>query len=188
MEIIKIGSGALKISLCTNEAQEYNIKDTEKEDELKKSFIKLLMEARNKVEFEVKGNKIIAEMFSCKDGNCEIFISQVEDNEGVYKEKTPQEISRRQRQQNVYVIDSISEIITVSKRLHSIGYKGSSALYLDETEGKYFIFLDDVSIKELKFSFLSEYAHPVRISQHSIIKEHFRCVFKRNAVRSLAGI
>ena len=188
MEIIKIGSSALKISLCTTEAEKYNIRETEKEESLKKSFIKLLLEARNRVEFEVKGNKIIAEMFSCKDGNCEIFISQVEDNESVYKEKTPQEISRRQRLQNAYMLDSINGTIAISKRLHSIGYKGSSSLYFDETERNYYIFLDDVSIKELKYSFLSEYAQPVRNSRHPMIKEYFHCVFKRNAVRTLAGI
>ena len=188
MEIIKIGSNALKISLCTTEAEKYNIREAEKDECLKQSFINLLLEARSKVEFEVKGKKLIAEMFSCKDGNCEIFISQVEDNRSVYKEKTPQETSRRQKQQNAYLLDSINGAITVSKRLHSIGYKGTSALYFDEAEHNYYIFLDDVSAKELKYSFLCEYAVAVRSNRHPIIKEHFRCVFKRNAVRALAEI
>ena len=189
MDIIKIGDDALKISLCNKEVEKYELTKSEKLSDLKKSFIKLLLEAKDSVSFKILGKKIIAEMFSGKDGSCEIFISRVEVGEALYKEKIPQEITKKQRLlTSIFSFDDIDKLLVAAKRLHSIGYRGDSSLYYDEIKHQYYIFLEDVSVKELKYAFLCEFAVYIRYGLCAFIKEHFKCVMKRDAIKILSKI
>ena len=91
MEILRIGKHAIKISLSTDEAQEYKIlnSDSLENEEIKESFSRLLSKAREKVDFSYAGRKIFTEIYPSNDGGCEIFISCISmEAEGVvYKDK-----------------------------------------------------------------------------------------------------
>ncbi len=186
MEIIKIGNDAMKISLCTKEAEECGFDLDKTQEEMKRSFINLLMKAKRVVDFKVASEKLTGEMFSAKDGGCEIFVSCVEVGDAVYKERMSQEMQKKPRQTNSIVcFDSINDVITVSAYLYRQRQLGG-ALYFDEEREKYYIILDEVSVKDIKFAFLTEYGTVVKSNMIHYIKEHFKCVCKRNAIEKLS--
>ena len=94
MEILRIGKHAIKISLNTEEAQEYRIPECENinNEEIGEAFSRLLSKAKEAVDFSYAGRKIFTEIFPSRDGGCEIYISciSVEAENAVYKDKSNQ--------------------------------------------------------------------------------------------------
>lgn len=188
MNIIKIGKDAMKISLCNEEAEELGFSNKESEENMKASFIRLLIRTKEQLDFVVMEQKIVGEIFSGNDGGCEIFVSRVEAQDKVYKEKIPQEAIKKPRQlASVFVFDRIDNLISATKRLMEIGYNRTSSVYYDEENEKYYIILEDVSIKDIKYSFLAEYARAIKGGRNIYIKEHYKCLCKNNGVKILSG-
>ena len=156
MEILKIGSDSLKISLCTKETFEYNLNDLDNET-VKNSFIRLLVKIRESISFNVTGEKVVAEIFTGKDGGCEIFISRVEVRENMYKERALEEpVKKPRRTVSIYAFEDLETVLMVSKRLKEINFCADSSLYYDERREKYYIMLYDISSKDLKYAFMNE--------------------------------
>ena len=172
MEIIKVGNDSLKISLCTNEAKELDFEIESNEKEIVSSFLKLLSLAKIRAD---KG-KFIADIFTGKDGGCEIFLTKGEDIEQVYKDKTSQEIHKRIKQNTIsYPFEEFEKLVLVSKKLKEQGYTNLSSLYYDEYGQKYYIVLDENTIKEIKFAFIAEYSKGMKGAVNAYIKEHYKC-------------
>ena len=187
MEIIKIGNDAMKISLCTNEAEECGFSGEKTQQELKNNFIKLLLRAKGVVDFKVASEKLMGEMFSAKDGGCDIFVSRVEVSETVYKEKFAQEVTKKFRQaQTALCFDEIEQAVSVAKILDRTNYTSQSALYFDNSGEKYYILLEDVYTKDIKFACLTEYSTQIKSNYIPYIREHYKCICKRDAVKCLA--
>ncbi|MBQ8147074.1 MAG: adaptor protein MecA [Clostridia bacterium] len=188
MEIIKIGSDSLKISLCTKEANEYKLDKIDNEL-MKNSFLKLLLKVKESISYKAIGEKIVAEIFSGKDGGCEIFVSRVEVTESMYKEKTTEEAVKKPKQlSTIYSFDNVDKLLMAINRLHNIRYSGTSSAYYDEEKDKYYILLEDVSSKDIRYAFMNEYARYIRGSLSSLIKEHCKCICKRDAVKKLSNL
>lgn len=183
MEIIRIGDNSLKISLCTKEADKYEFNKEISNEQIEKNFKRLLSEAKIRAERE----KLIADIFSCKDGSCEIFISRGEEDNKVYKDKTPQDTVKKSKQITaVYSFDDFEKLLLVARRLKNFKYIGSSMLYYDEDKKKYYIMLDDVYSKDIRFSFVNEYSKNLKGSVNMYAKEHFKCICKKDAVKILS--
>ena len=58
MNIIKIGKDAMKISLCNEEAEELGFSNKESEENMKASFIRLLIRTKEQLDFVVMEQKI----------------------------------------------------------------------------------------------------------------------------------
>ena len=188
MEIIKIGSDAMKISLNRNEANGYGLNQDLSSKETRNSFVKVLVDAKRESLFKINGEKISAEIFFGKNGGCEIFVSKVEVGAEMYKEKIPQETVKKQRPiSSVFMLESLDDLLSVAYRLNEIKYKAQSSLYYDESSRNFYIILDDVSIKDLKYAFLTEYSQGLRQSQCAYVKEHYKCICKKDAVSNLRG-
>ena len=188
MEILKIGSDSLKISLCTKETFEYNLHELDNEA-IKNSFINLLVKIRESICFNVTGEKIVAEIFTGKDGGCEIFIRRVEVREKMYKERVIDEAVKKPRHITaIYSFEELETVLLVIKRLNNIDFSGESSLYYDEKREKYYILLEDVSSKDIKYAFINEYADNVKSIFYPIIKEHFKCICKKDAVKKLLAL
>ena len=187
MNIIRIGQEAMKISLCTDEALKLGFDIDASEEKMKDSFIKLLIKAKEEIEYAVLDKKIVGEIFSGKDGGCEIFVSRVEAQDKVYNSKFPSEtVKKPTKSESIFIFENLAGLLNVTKRLNEISYGGASAVYYDEAEEKYYIILEDVSIKELKFSFLTEYSKQIKGINCQFIKEHFACVCKKDGVKILS--
>ena len=106
----------------------------------------------------------------------------------MYKDREYQEQIRKPKQMGVTLyFDSFENLLLASKRLDSIKYEGVSSLYYDEHRGRYFINLEDVSLKELKFAFLTEYCGSFKSNGSQFVKEHFKCICKKDAVKKLSA-
>lgn len=187
MDITRIGNEAMKISLCTREAEELGFSDEQSEEKMKDSFLKLLLRAKEEIEYAILDKKITGDIFTCKDGGCEIFVSRVEAQERVYKDKSIRDAAYKTKQiSSVFMFDSIDKLLACVKRLTDVSYDGASPVYYDESKSKYYIILDDVSIKDIKYAFLSEYSRQVKGSMYPYIKEHFKCICKKDGVVALS--
>ena len=103
------------------------------------------MKTREQINFKLAGEKIVGEFFSGKDGGCEIFVSRVEVQDKLYKDKMYEEAPKKPRQiTSVYSFDDLERLLVAIKRLSSIGYSGASSVYYDEIKEKYYIILEDV--------------------------------------------
>ena len=193
MEILRIGKHAIKISLNIDEAQEYKIAECENtgNEEIKEAFSRLLLKAKEAVDFSYAGRKIITEIFQSRDGGCEIYISCIstEAQNTVYKDKNSHTDAKKPKQiLSVFDFDSIDNLLAVCYRLNEISYKNKSSVYYDAEGKRYFMILEDVYIKDLKYAFLLEYAKYLKGSVVSYIKEHYKCIIKRDGIRILSAL
>ena len=187
MEIIKIGSHAMKISLCTNEVKEYGLENDQGVEFLRNNFNKLILNVKNAFNYQVLDDKIVGEYFSGKDGGCEIFVSRVEAQDRVYRDRVQDDFVKKQRTiPTAYSFDCLEKLLMVVKRLNDISYLGTSSAYYDDVKNKFYLFLDDVSIKDLKYAFISEYARQIKGDGFLHIKEHFKCICRKDAIKQLS--
>lgn len=104
----------------------------------------------------------------------------------MYKEREYQELARKPKATSVSIcFENVENLLLAAKRLNSVNYSGASSLYYDEQKQKYFIIIEDVSIKELKYSFLDEYSCMVKGNGY-YVKEHHKCLCKRDAIGKLS--
>ena len=190
MNVMKIGSDSIKISLTEKEVRLYHINEDTSEQDSKSNLISILLLAKEKINFKLAGEKIIAEIFSTQGGGCEIFLSSVEVDEKLYRERnSSQEVIKKQRQSlYAFSFDSLDKLLCVTQRLKDIQYDGESSVYYDEEREKYFIILEDVSVKDLKYAFLLEYARALKASASTYIKEHYKCICGKNAISIFSAL
>ena len=105
----------------------------------------------------------------------------------MYKDRDSQELPKRVRTISLVVsFDNVENLLSAVKRLRSKKYEGASALYYDDAKEKYYVSLEDVSIKDIKFSFLEEYISGVVGGNGVYVREHFKCLCKKDAVEKLS--
>lgn len=190
MEFMKIGNNSLKITMNAKEAKGYDLIEgaTLEGEEVKRTFEKLLLRAKREIGYKYAGQKVVAEIFSSKNGGCEIFLSYAE--ESMYKDVTPKETTKKPPKSitNIFALDCLEDLITVAFGLESANYKGKSSVYYDDVREGYYIILDDVSVKEEKYSFISEFARYIKNSNIAYLKEHCKCLANKNAVKLFATL
>ena len=187
MEILKINENVLKIVLCKSEALEYDLNEKTELDAagVKKSFSKLLNKAKKEVGFNYAGGNVVAEIFTGKDGGCEIFVSHIKEEIGVYKDKSEPKIKP---QKQLYVTEKFENVLAAFKRLKCAKYEGESALYYDTSQGKYYIILEGVSKKDLKFAFVCEYLRPVKSSIMTYMADSLNLICSQNAHEVISAL
>lgn len=190
MEFLKISDSTIKITLEPKEATEYMMNEESDltNEETKELFKMLLSRAKKEVGFGFAGGRVVAEIFNSKNGGCEIFVSRMGDKGNVNKEKGTADGKRLRISQAVYSFESIDRLLMAVYRLKMAEYKGRSAVYYDTQRKRYYITLEDVSIKDLKYAFLGEYARLMKYNFSFLIKEHFKCICKKDAVSVLSAL
>lgn len=105
----------------------------------------------------------------------------------MYKDREYRDIPQRPKSVFVTLLfEDFDNLLSSTKRLSGVGYSGASSLFYDDICGKYYIILEDVSVKDLKYAFLSEYSKCIKGNASYYIKEHFKCICKKDAVKKLA--
>lgn len=187
MEIMKITDTSIKITLCPSEAREYDLNEKCELDnvEMKKVFSRLLLKAKKEVGFNFAGENIVAEIFCAKDGGYEIFVSYLKSEEKMYKEKPEAKIKLPKQ---VYLVDNLNNLLVILSRLKSLCYDGTSSVYYDEGHKKYYIILEDVSKKDLKYAFLSEFSRFIKSNQIEYLQDNFECICNGDAINRLSPL
>lgn len=176
MEIVKINEKSIKISLSSDEVKEYDLCEGKELDaeEMKRIFSSLLQKAKNEVGFTYAKENIVAEIFSSKDGGCEIFVSCLLGEVKMYKDKREELSSQKIKAQGqIYAFDNIEDLIKVLDALRNIDKSLSTSVYYNNKNGKYFLVLENVLRKSIKHAFILEFAKYVKSPFLQYITEYF---------------
>ena len=187
MEIMKISDTSIKITLGPSEAKEYDLNESIELDnkEMKAVFSRLLLKAKKEVGFNFAGENIVAEIFCAKDGGYEIFVSYLKPEEKMYTQKSE---NKPKITKQIFLSDNIENVLVILSRLKETKYEGKSSLYYDEEKEKYYIILEDVSKKDLKYAFIGEFARFVRSNQLDYLEDSFLCICRDNAIKTLSPL
>ena len=186
VEIIRIGDDALKIMLNAEEAVTYGL-DTEDaygdDEETVKIFQKIFSGAKEKTGFEFGSGRVLVQMYQSKDGRLEVGVT--------YKDKTIPLDNKRSKSAispSLYRFENLENLLSVSARMENTGYTGRSSVYHDSKKGEYYLVLDDIYPKELRYAFIGEYAKQMKSGALSYIKEHCKCICKKNGIKILSNL
>ena len=192
MEILQIGKQAVKVSLSKSEAMKYRVtlNDESTDEKVKEAFSLLLKDIKKETNFSYANKKIFTEIFPSKDGGCDIYISCISEEleNRVYKEKTFENEMKKKEKSSIYEIDSLEKLLNVSYRLNEIGHREKSSVYYDEEKKRYFLVLEDTNTKNIKYAFLLEYAKYIKNHLNTFIKEHYKCIVSKNAVKIFSNL
>ncbi len=193
MEIVRIGKHTVKVSLNTEEAKEYSAASYENlnDVEIKEAFSKLLLKIKEKVDFSYAGRKIFTEIYPSKDGGCEVFISciSLEAQKALNREKEQiGEIKKQKTLRSIYDFDILENLLSASYRLNEIHCKNESSVFYDEERKRYILVLEEIYHKDLKYAFLLEYSKHIKGTALNYIKEHYKCILKRDGIKILSAL
>lgn len=136
MEIIRINSDKIKVSLSKNDMEYLEI-DCDMLDGIDKkgreAFNKIMDDAREQFGFDSIGKRIFVQLFPSKDGGCEMFISRI------YEKKRHRSVHTKSI---CYKFESIDHLIKFCYTLKYRDYTGSSRFYIWDLKKIYYICLE----------------------------------------------
>ena len=209
MELIRINNRKLKLMLTPTDMSHFELTaDTIGEDVGKThhAFRLLLSELKTKIGFDADDRHISVQYFPSREGGCEMFISNLqESNEKENKDQTdpPQRTHalqvRPSKKENqyfwrdfVYCFDTLDDLLSVCKRLYSIGYIYESSAYRDE-KNRYYLFLSMRAVSPFsipdEIGFVIEYGSIENVSAIKIyILEHGSPICQQDAIAKLSQL
>ena len=193
MDLLLISENKIKISLTKEDLDRYHITaDGIDYDntETRRVFWTLLDEAKRKTGFDAAKNRIFIQIYPGKDGSCELYVSKVSCPERDYADTSNvlRGLGRWRRAEDrrlVYLFDEMESLISVCKRLKSVGYSHRVSAY-SEGKDRFFLSLDS---DEGELTFIEEYGR-AQCSKgiYFYIKEHCRCICDGDAVARLGDL
>ncbi len=209
MELIRISDRKLKLMLTPTDMCHFELNaDSFGEDtaQMHRTFRLLLEEIRKQTDFEADDRQISVQFFPSREGGCEMFISDLTKTEALppEQEKLPllREAPRRQRlsrsvsggfrRECIYRFPELNALLSVCKRLLTIGYLGKSCAWRD-THGAFYLLLSvrtpsPFSMPE-ELQFLSEYGSIENTAMFRLyIREHGSAICAESAVRRLGEL
>lgn len=208
MEMIMISDRKLKVMLSAEDLDTFGV-NTEDLDyantETKRMLWDILSQAKGSVGFQTDGHRVLFQIFPCRKGGCEIFVTKLSASESG-KENAPPDLyaepilhgkqARRAslswEQRGAFGFDSLDWLLTVCQRLASIGYGGESAAYIGDNR-RYYLILDGMDTTGYlpldEFSFIKEYgtAEPTEAALH-FLSEHASPICPSDAVGILGTL
>ena len=209
MELIRINNRKLKLMLTPTDMSHYELTaDTIGEDigKTHHAFRLLLSELKTKIGFDADDRHISVQYFPSREGGCEMFISNLQESDETENEpKTDQAKAGRALQIRpskketqyfwrdfVYRFDTLDDLLSVCKRLYSIGYICESSAYRDE-KNRYYLFLSmraasPFSVPD-EIGFVIEYGSIENVSAIKIyILEHGSPICLQDAISQLSRL
>ena len=155
-------------------------------EEMKRIFSSLLQKAKKEIGFTYAKENIIAEIFSSKDGGCEIFVSCLLDEVKMYKDKSEELLAQKTKPQGqTYVFDNVENLVIVLDMLSRLDASISTSVYYNYKTKKYFLILENVLRKSLKFAFILEFAKYSKTLDLQHVTEYFSAICANNAHKIL---
>ena len=201
MELIRISDRKLKIMLTPTDMRHFELNpDTFGEDSkgMHRSFRLLLEEVRRQTGFDADDRQISVQYFPSREGGCEMFISRLNE---MCDGECPSPIATQSLQirkpsirnafhrEGAYRFSSLSQLLSVCKRLSQIGYIGSNSAYCDASDNYYLllsILAESPFSTPEELAFITEYGTIENTSLLKIyLKEHGSVICNENAVYQL---
>ena len=201
MEFIRINDFKLKVMLNKSDLDEFDIKTDELDysnTETKRMFWDIIGRAKKAVGFCCDGMKVLVQLYSSRDGGCEMFVSKLEkavrssddDDEQSLCYKPLYKKTVSESRTGAFSFESLEWLISVCRRLFGIGYSEKSSAFAGD-DGKFYLFLDGLDATGYfpldEYSFINEYGIPENAEAiQSFLYEHGRIIRKDDAVKILS--
>ena len=191
MEFVKINEKSIKIELSKTEAVKYELNSAVslEPEKSKAVFSRMLAEAKKEIGFQYAGERIVAEIFDSRDGGCEIFISCISGDKTMYKDAGEEALLSKLKLQNkVFSFEDMDSLLEGCYLLMQSNCDKNTSAYYDRDKNKFYIILEDVSKKDVKFAFLYEISKHVKSNRIEYIKEKCTPICKENAHIKLGSL
>ena len=206
MEIIMISESKLKVMLTSEDLQAFEL---EAEDldygntETKRMFWDVLGRAKNSVGFDTDGQRVLVQLYPSRAGGCEMFITKLgalsckketgenrPDLHTVIQTRPEAKKETEATHPTAFGFESVERLLSVCRRLMSIGYHGRSDAYFGDDRRAYLLLsLPEVSgyLPIDEFSFIGEYgSHENAEALRQYLGEHARPICREEAVEVLS--
>ena len=187
MELLRIGSTKLKVTLTEEDMEKYHL-DRETIDydttETRSAFWQILDAAKRETGFDAGGERLFIQVYPSRGGGCEMFVTLVDEGE----EEKPDPPHRALSVRSIYRFPSLSVLLTACRKLLGMGYDRESRAFA--VDGEYCLVVGELCDGGiLQYGFLEEYGRresggvPL-----SYLSEHGVCLAEGDAVARLAAL
>ena len=201
MEFILINESKLKIMISKSELEEFDICTDELDysnSETKRIFWDIIHRAKKSVGFVCDNAKVLVQLYSSRDGGCEMFVSKLKcydaadfGKELLSVKYVPYDKSDEKTAPEVFGFDSLEWLLSVCRRLSTMDVSDKSSVYLGD-DGRFYLILERYikSFEELdEYSFISEYGSFENVEAIlRYIGEHGKPICEKNAVETLSSL
>ena len=189
MEFIPIGKSKLKIIMSADDMLKFGI-DLEAIEHNDRSAVSALTDIikGGELGFDIKSSKLYIQCYPSREGGCEMYVTRLGDSASPKNSHKDDPPSGRRRV--AYSFESLRDLISVCKRLFSIGYSEVSEAF--SCGSKFLLLLsepeENAYIPLSEFSFIREYGKAESIkSSELLISERGRQICSPNAVEILSA-
>ena len=136
MELLRVNELKLKITLTPEDMERFELQCDSMDyanAETKRAFREILEETGLQSEFDSAHARIMVQVFPSKDGGCEMFITRLPEEDG----SEPQSVPRLPTAKYCvfdYKFTEQTTLLQACYALNAHGYRGESAVFLDERE------------------------------------------------------
>lgn len=184
MELIVIGDSKVKIMLSQKDMIKYSLSPEEldyEKAETRAVLHNILEDVKHRTGFETAGSKLSFQVFPCRKGGCEIFVSKI----GVKENPAPALDSAEGgiHINAIFRFLSLAPLLSVLQTLSRRTYQGRSSVYYDES--CYYLVLENVNGTD----FIGEYAERLNNKNYIYhILEHCERLCINEAVEKLSPL
>lgn len=202
MELIVINENKLKIMMSKSDMQSYGLDENEfycSITNAREILEKILHNSPICTGFENISieDKILLQLYPDKNGGCELYVTKITIDEKEDALFMPQENKPKYLLPKAiiktplisYKFEALEDVIFASKELISRNYTGESSFY-QNYDGKYYLFMNTSGTKnDTHVEFLAEFGESTNAeNSYLMLSEYGKCLFKRDALRSLSEI
>ena len=211
MELILISDSKLKVMLSAEDMEKYELDcDNMNYDntETRSAFWQILDEAKHQTGFDAARDRVFVQVYPSKCGGCEMYVTKISSIPGLSGELAEAGASRlaplaasagkglvvTKTRTVMYIFGGLDDMLSVCRRLASVGYSGQSDAY--RCGDGYALMINEnvhVSVSRLpkcgEYCFIEEFGNR-RTSQIDMayIREHGACMSHGSAVEELARL
>ena len=178
MDFLVVSDSKLKIMMSREDMQRYDI-DCENIDyddpKVRRSFWRILDEARASCGFEASGDKVLIQFYPAKDGS-EVFVTKL----GLISPGAERTISKSSKiamlraKLTIYKFQDLDSLVSAAKILERESFERTPRAYFDDS-GSYYIIAEERRVgsgKGIEISQIVEYGSELPSNLASYISEH----------------
>lgn len=198
MDMILINEDKLKIMMSREDLSAYGLRSDEldySKEDTRRMLGELLSEAELCLDFTHSGHRLLVQVYTSRDGGCEIFVSRLTaffqgDGEGALHYRAAYKASEEYCRKGIFGFDGLERLIAVCRRLSEIGYEGGSSAYRGDNK-RFYLILDHLASAEYspidEFTFIYEYGESENTAATvEYLSEHGKEICHTSAVETLS--
>ena len=189
MELIIVSPKKIKILLSVTDMEKYKLDIDNMDyniDKTREAIKDILNIAKQKIGFDINGEKIFIQAFPGRDGGCELYISKLGNAEASQSKFTKKQINEKNIVNGKFV--SLKELVNFCKRINGNEAMKNDIIYYDTYSQSYIISFqlsDGISFNtELTGAIIKEFngTYSGKHFDYSSYSERYKCLCGVNAI------